>query len=206
MNIPCDIHIHTTFSDGHSTPKEVVALVQAKGLGVLAITDHDTVGGVAQGMEAAKEKGLICLAGIEISTYQDQEVHVLGYNVPYQDPAFLAEIADLQRLRVERIQRVVTKLRNHGVKLAVDGELDVPSVGRSHVAELLVKQGFVRTKAEAFDKYLGKGAPCFVDGYRLRPEDGVTLLVRYGAVPVLAHPFRTLQSGALDKLLDRLAK
>ena len=204
MNIPCDIHLHTCYSDGHDTPAQVVARVAAKGLGLMAITDHDTVEGVAEGIAAAEKAGIRCLAGVELSTYLDQEIHILGYNVPYYDPAFLQHIAQLQAMRRERVQRVVTKLRHHGIKLVVRDELDSPSAGRSHIAELLVAQGFVRTKAEAFDKYLGKGAPCYVEGGRISPAEGVRLLASVEAVAVLAHPFRMLQSATLDRLVADL--
>lgn len=206
MNLACDIHIHTTFSDGHNTPTEVVALAKKAGLSVMAVTDHDTVAGVEEGVESAKAAGITCLAGIEFSTYLKEEVHVLGYNVPYQDMQFLDEVAKLQSLRRKRVMRVVEKLRHHGVKIEVDGELDGPSVGRSHVAELLVKQGFVRSKAEAFDKYIGKGAPCYVDGMRVSPSDAVSLVTGSGGVAVLAHPFRMLQAKELPAIVEELCK
>ena len=206
MNLPCDIHIHTTFSDGHNTPTEVVALAKKAGLSLMAVTDHDTVAGVEEGVESARAAGITCLAGIEFSTYLKEEVHVLGYNVPYQDMQFLDEVAKLQNLRRKRVLRVVEKLRHHGVKIEVGDELDVPSAGRSHVAELLVKQGFVRSKAEAFDKYIGKGAPCYVDGMRVSPADAVSLVARSGGVAVLAHPFRMWQAKQLPAIVEDLVK
>jgi hypothetical protein len=206
MNIACDIHIHTTFSDGHNTPTEVVAMAKAAGLGLMAVTDHDTVAGVEEGVASAAEAGITCLAGIEFSTFLKEEVHVLGYNVPYQDMQFLDEVAKLQNLRRKRVLRVVEKLRHHGVKIEVGDQLDSPSAGRSHVAELLVKQGFVRSKAEAFDKYIGKGAPCYVEGMRVSPADAVSLVARSGGVPVLAHPYRMLQARALPAIVEDLVK
>lgn len=204
MNIACDIHIHTTFSDGHNTPTEVVQMARDKGLTVMAVTDHDTVAGLEEGVSAAQKAGITCLAGIEFSTYLKEEVHVLGYNVPYRDMQFLDEVAKLQNLRRKRVLRVVEKLRHHGVKIEVGNELDSPSAGRSHVAELLVKQGFVRSKAEAFDKYIGKGAPCYVDGMRVSPADAVSLVRRFDGVAVLAHPFRMLQAKALPQIVEEL--
>jgi len=204
MNLPCDIHIHTTFSDGHNTPTEVVEIARRKGLTVMAVTDHDTVAGLEEGVAAATAEGITCLAGVEFSTYLREEVHVLGYNVPYRDMQFLDEIAKLQSLRRKRVWRVVEKLRHHGVKIEVGDELDSPSVGRSHVAELLVRQGFVRSKAEAFDKYIGKGAPCYVEGMRVSPADAVSLVRRFDGVAVLAHPFRMLQAKALPQIVEDL--
>lgn len=204
MNLACDIHLHTTFSDGHATPREVVDLVCAKGLTVMAVTDHDTVAGVAEAIEAARQADITCLSGVELSTYLGQEIHILGYNVPYRDASFLAEIERLQQMRQSRVERIVTKLRNHGIKLVTDERLSLPSAGRSHIAELLVEQGFVRTKAEAFDKYLGKGAPCFVEGFRVSPTEAVRLLRQAGAVPVLAHPFRLLQGAVIRTMVQSL--
>jgi len=206
MNIPCDIHIHTTFSDGHNTPSEVVAMAKKTGLTVMAVTDHDTVAGLEEGVAAAKEAGITCIAGIEFSTYLKEEVHVLGYNVPYQDMQFLDEVAKLQNLRRKRVLRVVEKLHNHGIKVEVGDALDSPSAGRSHVAELLVQQGYVRSKAEAFDKYIGKGAPCYVDGMRVSPADAVSLVRRFDGVAVLAHPFRMLQAKELPTIVEDLTK
>lgn len=204
MNVACDIHIHTTFSDGHNTPTEVVQMVVRGGLTLMAVTDHDTVAGVEEAVGAAEHAGIRCLAGIEFSAYLKEEVHVLGYNVPYQDMQFLDEVAKLQNLRRKRVWRVVEKLRAHGVKIEVNGELDSPTAGRSHVAELLVRQGYVRSKAEAFDKYIGKGAPCYVEGMRVSPADAVSLVRRFGGVPVLAHPFRMWQSKELSTVVEDL--
>lgn len=206
MRIRCDLHLHTTLSDGHHTPEEVVLLAKECALPLMAITDHDTVAGVAEGKAAAEREGIQLLAGVELSTYDREEVHILGYNVPYLDPSFAEEVVKLQALRKERVQAVVDKLRRHGVKLVVGSELDSPSAGRSHVAELLVKQGYVRSKAEAFDKYLGKGAPCYVDGMRVTPRDGVRLLREAGAVPVLAHPYRFLHDASIGGMVDALVK
>ena len=206
MRIKCDLHLHTTASDGHHTPTEVVFLAKAKGMEAMAITDHDTVAGVAEGQKAALEAGIRFVAGVELSTYLKEEVHILGYNVPFDDPSFADEIVKLQSLRATRVQAIVDKLRRHGIKLTVGDELDAPSAGRSHIAELLVKQGFVRSKAEAFDKYLGKGAPCYVEGMRVTPQDGVKLLKEAGAVPVLAHPYRFLHDATIGKMVDDLVK
>ena len=204
MDIPCDLHLHTTCSDGAFAPRDVVCRVQAKGLSIMAITDHDTVAGVSEGIQAAAERGITCLSGVELSTFWDQEIHVLGYNVPHQDEQFLQEIGRLQTLRQARVEQIVAKLHRHGVKVRPDERLQQPSAGRSHIAALLVEQGYVRTKAEAFDKYLGKGAPCYVEGMRLDPVEAVRLLRDAGAVPVLAHPFRMLQAATLPDLVERL--
>lgn len=204
MNLPCDIHIHTVFSDGHYTPAQVVQMAHDKAIDVVAITDHDTVDGVQEGRQEAARLGMQCLSGIELSAYSQFEVHVLGYNVPTDDPRFVERVTQLQQLRRERIQRVVDKLHHHGVKLVVRDELDTPTAGRSHVAELLVKQGFVRSKAEAFDKYIGKGAPCYVEGMRISPQEAVTWIAQAGGVPVLAHPYRFLQDNDIDTMLRSL--
>lgn len=206
MKINCDLHIHTTASDGHLTPTQVVQAVGDLGLTVMAITDHDSVAGVAEGKREADRRGITLLAGVELSTYLKEEVHVLGYNVPYEDASFAEEIVRLQAMRKERVQAVLDKLHRHGIKLIPDSSLDAPSAGRSHVAELLVKQGYVRSKAEAFDKYLGKGAPCYVDGLRVTPLDGVRLLKEAGAVPVLAHPYRFLHDASLGDMVNDLVK
>lgn len=204
--LSCDLHLHTIYSDGHHTPAEVVQRVHQAGVSVMAISDHDAVGGTKEAMLEAEKVGIRCIPAIELSTYLTQEVHILGYNIPYEDDDFLKSLAELQRLRHERIELVVDKLHRHGIRVDADVMLAQSAVGRSQVAELLIAQGFVRTKAEAFDKYIGEGAPCFVDGYRVTPEEAVILLSRFGAVPVMAHPYRFLRTSPLPELVQNLVK
>ena len=200
-----DLHIHSTKSDGTKTPTEIVNEAAQKGLAVISITDHDSVAGVEEGLARAKEVGIRCLSGIELSAFEEREIHILGYNVDIYNQAFLNKLDDLQALRKERNYEIVRKLRSHGVKIRVDNELEDGSKGRSLIANMLVEQGFVRTRAEAFDKYIGANAPCYVGKMRISPEDAVALIHSAGGLSVLAHPYRYLKEGNLDAFAARLA-
>ncbi len=199
-----DLHIHSTMSDGESTPEELVDVALQRGLSAIALTDHDTIEGVERGLQYARKKGLHFIPGIELSAYDDCEVHILGYNVDYQSSFFVEKIYELQQIRKARNQEIIRKLRAHGVKIKVTNELEGNSKGRSHIAAMLVEQGFVRTKGEAFDKYLGKGAPCYLSTMRISAVEAVELITQGGGTAVLAHPYRFMQEHDCDSFIKSM--
>ncbi len=205
MKIPCDLHLHSDRSDGALPPKAVVALAAKAKLGIISLTDHDNVSGVSEAVEAALSLGIKCIPGIELSTYSTLEVHILGYNVPYKDPAFCEKLESIIQLRKQRNEEIVRKLKAQGIKLNT-GELFTSGVrGRQYIATLLHEQGFVRSKAEAFDKYIGANKPCFVKAHRISSRDAVRLILDYGGVPVVAHPMRYAERLTLEPFVGELA-
>jgi len=199
-----DLHIHSTFSDGLLTPSEIAQTAFNKGLTAFSITDHDTVDGVEEGMKKASELGIKCISGIEVSAFEGNEIHVLGYNVDHKSPLLLNKLAELQALRKERNYEIIRKLHAHGVKLKVGDEFEDGSKGRALIANMLVEQGFVRTRVEAFDKYIGAKAPCYVGKLRISPEDAISLINSSEGVAVLAHPYRYLKDGNINDFVKRL--
>lgn len=196
-----DLHVHSTFSDGSLTPEQLVASAREIGLTALALTDHDCTSGIERFMAACADgdgSGLRGIPGVEISAdVKGGTMHLLGYYVDTQD-AELERTLDLIRDGREfRNHKILARLNELGLPMtweevsAFAGE-DV--VGRPHFAQALLSKGYISTKQEAFDSYLAKGKPAYVDRFRLSPSDSVAAIRSAGGVPVLAHPY-TLQLG-----------
>jgi len=205
-----DLHVHTSMSDGTFSPEEVVQVAQQKGLAAIAITDHDTVAGVRRGQTKGAELGIEVVSGVEISTeWPNGILHMLGYFVNAEDTALLTALDSLKKDRQERILKIVSKLNDHNVPVGAD-EVDQEAVGgvpgRPHVANLIMRKGHVATRQEAFDRYLGKGAPAYVEKKKLSPLEAMQLIANAGGVPVLAHPYSLDEPDAreLEQILRRL--
>ncbi|MCA9546052.1 MAG: PHP domain-containing protein [Myxococcales bacterium] len=188
---PADLHCHTTCSDGTLSPTELVNIAAARGIESLAITDHDTVAGIAEAREAAAPHGLEIIPGIEISAWLDREVHLLGYFVDPEHPE-LAEVMDRQREnRIGRVHAICEKLDALGHPLdpaAVFAQVGEGNVGRPHVARALIQAGHARHFDEAFKRFLGAGAPAYVPAARLSIPAAIGLVHRAGGAAVIAHP------------------
>lgn len=184
----CDLHIHSVCSDGIYPPQKLVEMAKQKGLDCIALTDHDTVQGVAEARQRAKELGIKCLVGIELSCYSVCEVHMLGYNMDTSDPGFAREIDSIVQLRNRRNELIRQKLSQHGVELDVSKLNRHGTVGRGVMAREMVRLGYCKDIAEVFEKYLGVDKCCYVQSQRLTPVEGIQLVLRYGGIPVLAHP------------------
>jgi 3',5'-nucleoside bisphosphate phosphatase len=186
-----DLHTHSTASDGIYSPTELLHRAKDIGLRVLALTDHDTTDGVDEAAQAARTLDIDFIPGIEINTdVSGGEVHVLGYFVEYERPAFQAIIKVLRDARERRGQRMVELLNERGVNVSWDRvrEIAQGAVGRPHVAKALLEAGYVQTIGEAFDKYIGTTCFAYVPRYRLTPEDAVGLIASANGLPVMAHP------------------
>jgi predicted metal-dependent phosphoesterase TrpH len=199
-----DLHLHTTASDGVYAPSAVVALARARGLQTIAITDHDSVAGVAEALAVAGHE-LEVIPGVEINTdVPHSEVHILGYYLDDHHAELQDVLQKLQDFRRDRARRMVEKLARLGLpldwervaSLAGDG-----AVGRPHVAQALVERGYMADVSQAFDRYIGREGPAYVERYRLAPTEATRLIVRAGGLPVLAHPIG-LEN--LPSLLDEL--
>lgn len=198
-----DFHCHSTYSDGRLTPGELVALAARRGVRILALTDHDITDGIPEAEAAARSyPGFRLVPGIELSTdVPGNEVHVLGYFLEWRDPQFQATLARFRRSRLERGRRMVEKLADLGIRISwerVQAIAGPGAVGRPHIAQALVEGGYVATIKEAFDRYIGRNGPAYVERERLGAAEAVRLVVAVGGLPVLAHP-RELEG--LDELL-----
>lgn len=204
-----DLHTHSTASDGIYSPTELLHRAKDVGLRVLALTDHDSTGGLEEAAQAAAKLDIDFIPGIEINTdVSGGEVHVLGYFPEYQRPAFQAVLTVLRDARERRGQRMVELLNEQGITIAWERVRQIAqgSVGRPHVAKALLEAGYVHTIGEAFDKYIGKGCYAYVPRYRLTPEDAVGLIASANGLPVMAHPVELPGIAELRSWLPGLCK
>lgn len=207
-----DLHTHTRHSDGTFEPTESVALALERGLGVLAITDHDTTAGIAEAETAAAGSGLEIVPGVEFSAeYEGGSVHVLGYWMDPDHPEFRAELVRLRDDRVRRGELMAERLRALGYPITSERVREIAaggSVGRPHVAQALVEAGVVATIGDAFSEDLiGTGGRAYVPKHALHPVDAVRLIRRAGGLAVLAHPVHwrdgiPVPAGLIDDMIE----
>ncbi|MHA1963326.1 MAG: PHP domain-containing protein [Candidatus Thorarchaeota archaeon] len=188
-----DLHTHSSASDGSDSPSVLVRKADAMKLGGVALTDHDSLDGIQEFMHAKASEELIRVPGLEISTeYENKEVHVLGYFVPLDSKPLNDNLEFLRKSRHDRLPKIIRKLNELGLDITIDELYEdlggVSSPGRPHVAQLLIKKGFVKTTLEAFQKYLAFDKPAYVKKARMNTLETIKLLKSVGAVPVLAHP------------------
>jgi predicted metal-dependent phosphoesterase TrpH len=204
-----DLHAHTTASDGSLTPTELVSLAAEIGLQALAVTDHDTVDGLVEATNAAKDAGIEFVPGIELAvTYPTGRFHMLGYFIQHDNPTLCDRLHLLKDNRANRNARIVEKLNALGIDVTLDDivrESGGGQVGRPHMAAALVKKGVVTTFQEAFDKYIADGAAAHVPKDKISLEQGLKLIHTAGGLAVMAHPSSLkLSDSALAARLPRL--
>ena len=188
-----DLHIHSTASDGRLSPEEVVGKSAEEGLTIIALADHDTVDGIAPALETVKAfPRLKMIPGIEMSTDVPQgEVHVLGYFIDYTSQELRVRLERMRHSRQERAQGIIAKLRNLGIHIEWQQVHEIAgsgSIGRPHIAQAMLAQGYVASVKEAFTKYLGRDEPAYVSWQKMTPARTVELILRTNGLPVLAHP------------------
>lgn len=206
-----DLHTHSTASDGSLSPTEVVRLAKARGLTAIALTDHDTIEGLAEAVAAGQELGVEVIPGVEISArHPHGSMHILGYFLNWQSPVLSERLMVLQRARADRNPQIIAKLNALGIPLTlaqVEAVSGGGQVGRPHIARALWEAGYVRSIQEAFDIYLGNEGKAYVSKFRFPPAEAIAMIREAGGVAVLAHPF-TLNSpdpAELRALLEELA-
>lgn len=193
--IYADLHSHTINSDGTYTVEEIVKLAKEKGLKVLAITDHDTIDGLLDDEKInnlEKEYDIKIIRGIEMSCNIDgKDVHILGYFVDTKDEEFLNVLKEIAKIRDERNDVLLEKLAKHNVPVTKEDLKEVVQgniLSKAHIAEVMVRKGYVKTKPEAFELYLGKNGVAFTEKRDYKPQRAVDILVKNGAFVSLAHP------------------
>ena len=200
-----DLHTHTKASDGLLAPAALVQLARDAGVVVLAVADHDTTAGVDAALEAGARLGVEVIPAVEINTdVEESEIHVLGYYVDHAAPWFQEFLGRLRDGRERRAERMVAKLNALGIPIeyARVRALAEGAVGRPHVARALIEVGAARTTEEAFQKYIGRSGPAYIERMKVTPEDAVRVILRAGGIPVLAHP----GWGVRDELLPPLVE
>ncbi len=204
-----DLHIHTSASDGKYSPAEIVGMAAKLGLTTIAITDHDTLSGIAEAVtEARKFPGLTLIPGVEISTdVPAGEVHVLGYFMNDDDINLKSTFQRMGNARRERAQKIIKKLDRLGVHIAwprVEEIAGDGTMGRPHIAEAMLEKGYISNFKEAFTRYIGRGCPAYVEWEKMTPVMAVELILKSGGLPVLAHPLTTTDPEAVTAELKEV--
>lgn len=191
-----DLHVHTTASDGQYTPTDIIGMAAEKNIKIIAITDHDTVAGLEEGKKAAEKAGITLVQGIELNINNSAvnvngEFHLLGLGLKNISSSLTKIIEDLMNNRNFRNQEIIKKIQADGFDLTLEEMLeDFPNtvIGRPHFAAELVKKKIVKTRQLAFDKYLAKGRPWYVNRVGANLDEAITAIKDSGGSPVLAHP------------------
>lgn len=211
-NIMCvDLHLHSHYSDGSSSPNELVHLALRSGLRGIALTDHDTVEGIEEFLEYGRENDLEVISGLEISaTHRDFSMHILGYGFDHNNSQLKHWLTRLQDGRAERNKKIIRKLQKMGHKVDIE-ELDAISpcgqTGRPHIARLLKNKGIVQSTNDAFGLYLRKGGPAFEERFAYTATESIEMIQQSGGLAVLAHPgILEQQTRALSLVMNELVE
>lgn len=209
-----DLHVHSNKSDGTYAPSDLVTLALSKGLAAFALTDHDTTEGIDEALAAASAAraggaDIEVIPGIEFSTeYEGKDIHIVGLDIDYKGDAFQKYLKDFQESRDNRNRKMCLKLAEHGVDITYEKlRADYPDsvLTRAHYAKYMLAHGAVKSISEAFDRYIGDHAPCFLPREKVTPSQAVSLILRSGGIPILAHPILYHMSDArLEHLVSTL--
>lgn len=197
-----DLHLHTDKSDGTLSPEALVKLAAAQRIKTIAITDHDTIDGVDVGVKEGEKRNLNVIPGIEISSkYTNGMLHILGFGVNIGARQFLENLSRFQNIRKNRNIKIISKLHALGIEVSLDEILSnnpmIKSLGRPHIASVLIKKGVVKNMNQAFTQYLGKNGKAFVGKDVLEPEETICLIHNAGGKAILAHPSTLNLTGGL---------
>lgn len=188
-----DLHAHSHASDGQLAPAELVRLAHQQGVTSLALTDHDTVAGIAEAAATAQALGIELVPGIEVSaSFNGREVHILGHFVDPANARLASYGEEMRAARVARIEAMLDRLESLGVSLTLEKVSAFSggyNLGRPHLARALVAYRFCHSMREAFDRYIGNGRPAYVEHRELSSADAIELIHGAGGVATLAHPF-----------------
>lgn len=195
-----DLHVHSTASDGTVSPKEIVSSACSQSLSAIALTDHDTVSGISEALEAAhllSEGGLSkhpveVIPGIELSCmYHKTEIHIIGLFIDSQSPYLLKRLQDIRQTRDQRNQDMIKTFNQHDIAITIE-ELTEGNentvITRAHFARLLLKKGYVSSMQKAFNRYLSYDGPFCQRKEELSCSDAIAMILKSGGVPILAHP------------------
>jgi hypothetical protein len=203
---PVDLHLHTRYSDGTWTPAELCAAAHRLNLAAIAVADHDTLDAIPEFLAAAAATGLEAIPAVEITCrVETTEIHLLGYlpDERWQNPELQTALARSKRIREQRVEAMIEQLNQLGIAVTtadVWAGSDCGTIGRPHVAQALVKRGVVRTVDEAFERFLRRGKPGYVERPRMPAAEAIGLVKAAGGVAVLAHPALNRVDDALPEL------
>lgn len=190
-----DLHCHSTVSDGRLTPTEVAQLAHANGCTLLALTDHDHTGGLAEARAESEKLGMRFVNGVEVSvTWRGRTIHIVGLDFDEHNANLQTLLAEVRKGRLKRLETIAEKLAKKDISGAYEGSLALAAnpemVSRTHVAEFLINEGHVRNKQQAFTKYLGDGKSCSVKHEWADLGACIAAITGAGGMAVIAHPMR----------------
>jgi len=208
-----DLHLHTVYSDGEYTPQSIVQKALSENFRAIAITDHDTVDGVASVIQEAGESieiipGIELSAGVQCSQENDnlsEETHIVGLFIDYKNSEFLEILKGLSLGRKDRMNDMLTKLDEMGMPITMQ-EIEKfktkDVVGRLHLAQAMVEKGYVKNTNEAFDKFIGDDKPAYANRSRLSSKRAISLIKEIGGIPIIAHPHLLKNDSIVFQLIE----
>ena len=197
-NAGIDLHIHSNASDGSLSPSDILNRAQGLNLKAISITDHDTIEGSKAAASASRSLTIGFLTGVEISaspppsTSLTGSFHILGYGFCLDEPVLNNALIKLQAARRDRNPQIIKRLNEMGCRISIEElqeEFGESQLGRPHIAQIMVRMGFVKTIDEAFDEFIGKGGPAYIDKYRLKCSEAIQIIRNAGGIAFLAHPY-----------------
>lgn len=202
-----DLHIHSCYSDGIYTPEQIAKAATRKGIKCISITDHDSIAAQYIVNTEYNNKDLIIIPGIELSTeYKDMELHILGYFIDTENSSLKELVNNLNKQRLKRVEKMLYNLKGYDINIQLDDlgvDLD-STIGRSHIANAMVKKGYFDNYKTAFRSYLIKGKPGYVKGFKLTYKEALDIIRESGGVPVLAHPGQIYKKIEVENIIKEL--
>jgi len=192
-----DLHVHTTYSDGNFTPKEIIKYCKKLNIVAVSITDHDTTDGIEEAIEEGKKEGVEVIPGVELSAEYEEscegEVHILGYYIDYKNKVLQQKLELFRKAREERAYKIIEKLKKLNIFLDEEeifkNKNSAQSIGRLHFARLMVEKRITSSIKEAFELYLGYNKPAYVPKIKLKPQEAISMILQSEGIPILAHPY-----------------
>lgn len=191
--MPADYHIHSNYSDGTYNIDQIIKEAEKKQLTSISLTDHDSVSGIKEIIEKSNSSRIKVVPGIELSSvYMDEDVHILGYGIDFQNEELQLSLELFKKKRLERLIEIVNCLKELGYEIEIETLFEIAgsseAVGRSHIARALVNKGYINSVSEAFDFWLSRSKPCFKEKFVVSPFEQINLVIKSSGIPVLAHP------------------
>ena len=201
-----DLHVHSKYSDGLLWPKDIVKIACKKGIKYLSITDHDTIDSQYCLQDLSREYNLSLIPGVELSTeYKEREIHILGYFINIYDKDLQFTLQNIKETRKQRAKNIIDKLNDLDINISFeDISGDGSSIGRPHIAKALVSKGYTENTKEAFQQYLIKGKPAYVDRYKIHYKEALKLINSCNGISVLAHPGEIYKGIQMNEIIREL--
>lgn len=204
-----DMHTHSSCSDGGFTPSELAAEAYKSGVSVLALTDHDTVSGCREAEAACRKYGIRFIPGVEITGRENDKLHILGYGIDTDNADLNCAFKKLAEGRTSAVAGICEVLKEMGVDVSIEEVMECvsgPSAGKPHIAEVMIRKGYVSAVSEAFEKYFRRPEIKAVKKYKLPAAEAIDLIHRSGGIAVLAHPYQLkLDDGELHEFVRMLS-